>query len=314
MADPATIYGAVEAGGAIFSGLSEIFGSDPRQAGSIYLPPELEERQLELLNQAIEDFQRERARSMAIADSLESRARLQESVSRGLIPSEEAFKQITKQNEQLALAYGGELLKQVNELSGGITAEAKKLLTTPYQDFKDPTVERDIENGRVQLEEQLARQLGPGYAQSEAGIRALRAFEEGATNLRVQGSREAVDRLGKISAVASNQFESLTRGRLAAEGSLVSGLYAGDKSFENLSNAQNQRYTAAQASLIPFAALQQFGQQNLSDDIVEAIKSGRYGKNFESDLEKKRAEFGGGQGTFGALSGINPVTGRSSQF
>lgn len=279
--------------GAAATGISAATAPSAQVSGVIALPPELEAEQLRLIEQAIGDADKERKRSLAIADTLESRANIEAQVARGLLPREQALKEITRQNETIARTFGEEILNQVRTLSPALTREAEQLINQPLQEFKDPQVERELEQGKAALEERLVKELGPGYATSEAGIRALRAFDQGATELRSSTSRnvrnERTGRLSAVADVALRQGQSLFAGRESATGALAGGIYAGDQASKNLLEAQDARLKAADLGRLPFGLLQQFGAQRLSSDV-------KYG------LQR----FRGDAGTFGGRGFIDP--------
>jgi len=278
--------------GAGVTGLGLALQDTPTPVGLVKLPPELEQQQLDIIQQSISDYQRERERAQAISGVLEQRANLQAQVASGLIPQQQALQTITRQNEQIAQQFGTQILGITNQMSADsgfgvglendIRTQAQRLATGNYEDFRDPTVEREIAQGEQQLREQLARQLGPGYQNSEAGIRALEAFRQGTSELRSNARNEAVQRLGTLTGVAQGTRASqlgllnyLQGGRDNAQQALAAGIYAQNPASQNLVQAAQLGQQALNLGQVPFGQLQSFGQQQLSGDILGAIGSGQ---------------------------------------
>ncbi len=294
------------AAGVASTAIGAALQSDEKNPSIVKLPPELENQQLELISQAINDAKNERERSFAIANALEERARAQQAVAQGLIPRAEALATITRQNEELAQRFGVELERTLDQLSGdtlgaldyGVEKDIRSKIQTELgqdlQEYKDPTVERELEDGRRRLEEQLIQQLGPGYATSDQGRRAMQMFDQSATELRARTSRdfrmENAQRLGIFSQVAGQTKASqlagrgsilqtgelLFKGRETTQDRLNAGIYAENPALANLSAAAEMGVNAAQIGKIPFSLLQQFGQQDISSDTWEGIQKGKF--------------------------------------
>lgn len=280
--------------GAATTGLGLALQDTPTPAGLVKLPPELEQQQLDIIQQSIDDYQRERDRATAIASTLENRANMQAQVASGLIPQQQALQEITRQNEQIAKQFGTQILGLTNQLGADssfgiglendIRAQAQRLVTGNYEDFKDPTVEREIQDGEQQMRERLARQLGPGWENSEAGMRAMEAFRQGSAELRSNTRNQEVQRLGALTGVAQGTrqsqlalLDSLQSGRNTAQGTLAAGIYAQNPASQNLIQAQQVGQQALNLGQVPFGQIQSFGQQELSGDILNAIQNGNAG-------------------------------------
>lgn len=310
------------AAGVASTAIGAALQSDEKNPSIVKLPPELENQQLELISQAINDAKNERERSFAIANALEERARAQQAVAQGLIPRAEALATITRQNEELAQRFGVELGRTLDQLSGdtlgaldyGVEKDIRSKIQTELgqdlQEYKDPTVERELEDGRRRLEEQLIQQLGPGYATSDQGRRAMQMFDQSATELRARTSRdfrmENAQRLGIFSQVAGQTKASqlagrgsilqtgelLFRGRETTQDRLNAGIYAENPALANLSAAAEMGVNAAQIGKIPFSLLQQFGQQDISSDTWNGIKEGNFAGlgfgNYETPTERRQ--------------------------
>lgn len=312
----------VAAVGAAAQGLGAALQDDPRQAGIVRLQPELENKQLEIISQAIADAQRERERALAISQTLEDRARAQQAVAQGLVPRAEALSAITRQNEELAQRFGADITRTLDQLSSDtlgalnldvekdIRSQIQKELGQPLQEFKDPTVERELSEGRQRLEEQLMRTLGPGYANSDQGRRAMQMFDQSAVELRSRTSRESrnenVTRLGQFAQIAGSTKQSqlaargsilntgqlLFQGRETTQDRLGQGIYAENAALDQLRQASALGQQAATIGQQPFGLLQQFGQQELSRDITRGIERGDFGNigfnDFVTDSEARR--------------------------
>lgn len=324
-------------------------------SGLVKLPPEMEAKQIAILEQSIQDYERERTRTQAIADSLQQRSQLELDVSQGLIPKQDALAALTRQNEQIAKTFGDEVLGVVNNLSQDtvgalgfdlekdIRQEAQRLTGQRFEEFKDPQVERELVEGRARLEEELARRLGPGYATSEAGRRALSAFDQGGTELRSRVSRETrgaeVNRLGGLASIAGAtkqsqlagrqsqmQFgELLFRGREASQDRLGQGFGISQQAQAGLGRAAQLGQSTTELGRVPFGLLQQFGSQDLSGDIRDAIESGQFGGSFSdfvSGTERRSGAAPGnsgftqviGQGQAGRQITYNPITGQTFNY
>lgn len=321
---------------------------EQRTPGIVELPPEMEQEQIRIIQQSIEDFEKERARAAAVADQLYTRAQIESQVAEGLIPRREALEAITRQNEDIAQRFGDDILKTVDSLSKDtigalgydlekdIRQQAQKELQQPFSEFKDPQVERELEEGQIKLEEELARRLGPGYANSEAGIRALNAFKQGATELRTRVSREtraeSVNRLGALSNIAGqtkqsqlagrqsqmNFGELLFRGREASQDRLNQGFATASSVRQGMVQASQFGQQALNLSNIPFGQIQSFGQQELSDDIKNALQRGQYGGRFSNFQGQFDSDVARGDHTatyYNREVGkfYNPVTGKYQQ-
>jgi len=307
MSDPVTAGLALGIGGTVAGGVGSFLNapSGPKVAE---LPPELELEQIRILQNQISAFEQESARTSIIADNLQSRANIYTGLADGLIPEQAAIQAINKQNEEIARNFGQEALRQVQLLSNDqeeqldrnlrdtIRAETQRLAgADPLAIGKDPRVEAEITRGRAQLEEELARRYGPGYADTEAGRRAFLSFEEGAQNLRFNSARERSDQLGRLSNIAgqtegqrlaqNQQRQSFAQfllgGREASVNQLGQatnlGLQAESLGQQAFANAAQIGQSGVQLSQIPFSTLQSFGNQNISGTTRNLLESGRVG-------------------------------------
>lgn len=71
----------------------------------------------------------------------------------------------------------------------------------------DPAVEQDLSRREQEIRERLLRQLGPGYEQSDPGIRALEEFKRGANSIRYQVRHGEMSSANAMSAGAQNLIE-----------------------------------------------------------------------------------------------------------
>jgi len=269
----------------------------------VKLPPEMEAQQLEIIQESIDQAQLEAEKTGAISQSLFERGQTLMDVEQGLIPEKEALQKITQQNQIMAERFGDEILDQIGELSKDLDFESKlrdygvDMLGKPLEEFKDPTVEREISEGRIALEEQLTKQLGPGWQNTESGIRALRAFEQSSTEMRSDASREIrAEEMGvyntllgagqSIVGTRTGAGSQMFQGRQAAYGNLLAGMNsnAGANMFATGTNITGERM---QYGNIPFSQMQQFGSQDLSGDIKGAIEGGQFMPEFQTYGEYK---------------------------
>jgi hypothetical protein len=296
MADPFTAAAIIGATGAVASGVGGALA--PGGSPQAKLPPEMEAQQLEIIQQSIDDMNKERERTSAIADTLTERGNLLIEVEKGLIPEKDALARITKQNQLIAEKFGSEILTQVGELSGDLGFESKlreagvDMLGKPLAEYKDPTVEREISEGKQALTEQLQHDLGPGWATSDAGIRAMRQFDQSSTEMRATASRSVrSEELGKLTALTNvgasvvgtrlNAGQGLFQGRQSAFNDLMAGM--------NSSAGRNMLTTASQTGATTldmgntaFGQMTSFGQQNLSGDIIKSIEGGNFMPEFQT--------------------------------
>lgn len=245
------------------------------------LPPEMEAQQLEILKDSITALNQEMERTNAVANTLQERGQLMMDVSEGLIPEKEALQRITQQNQQLATRFGEEITGLLNDMSGLGDLE-DRLLEGDLEDFRDPVIEREIENNKRILEEEMQRSLGPGWRETEAGQRALQKMNETAMVMRSQGSRAyRQEQLGTYQTVLSGkmgQGQLLFQGRQATMGDLLGGAqqmsgFAG----QMLGTSAELGQTRASMGYDTFGMMQQFGSQNLSNEIKDYIGTGNAG-------------------------------------
>jgi len=292
----------------------------------IELPPDMEAEQVEVLEQQLADFEIERTRNQEAVRRLEGIADLQIDVASALVPDKDKLRQLTQQTQELALMFGDEIPEVISGVkedlaafaSAGFDVEADireqiaQTVRETGREYKDPTVERNIEEGRTQLEERLAMQLGPGYSNTEAGIRALQAFEQGATEMRYNVSKEGraaeASRLGALAGAAATTSGSIAQrvgsrlqfgqllftGREQAGANLMSGLSAPNIGLNTLIQARELGRSGVEMAEIPMRGLQAFGSQELSRDIQRAIEQRGFGDG--------RFTSGGGSGGSGKFS------------
>ena len=115
-----------------------------------------------------------------------------------------------------------------------------------------PTLEKEIEENRQTLQEQLSRSLGSNYARSTAGAQGLAEFEEGATRLREEDRRNEIAQLSGLTGslsqayglTPSQQYETLTQFP-----SVASGLSGVPTYLSSLDPYQQERMWNYQAGL-----------------------------------------------------------------
>lgn len=314
--------------GAISSGIGAATADKGQPGFRVDLPPELEAEQLALIQQNLLDFERERQQIQEAVGLLEGIAQTQTELAQGLRPEKEALESLTRQTEQLGQLFGdklpgvvegveqdiGDIRTALSSFDFGtgleedIRSQVGKTLKAG-REFKDPQVERELEEGRAKLRERLATQFGPGFENTDAGIRALQAFETGATELRFdvaeKGRSNEVARLQGLAGAAGSAQQS----RLATLGSRISGrqtsaltgIQFGGQLFQGQQNALTRLGQGIGAQSLgadtllsarelgsqglgladqPFGLLQQFGSQALSGDIQKALRKG--GTSFET--------------------------------
>lgn len=279
----AAVAAGVGIAGAAAQGIGTAIGSGGGGSQQVKLPPELEAQQLGILQTQMEQFEQESQRTSAAADAITQRANILNQVQQGLIPTEEGLRQITTTNQQLADKFGDEILGQIGDLSKDLGLESmirdktQELLSQPLEEFKDPTIERQIGEGQRLLEERLNRQLGPDWKNSDAGIRALNAFNQSAIEARSTASRqmreEKINTLTGATGIAGSIIGARTgAGQLMFEGrqSAISNLYAGMSSGQTglgyLGQGAQLGASALEYGQYPMQSFQQFGSQNISKD------------------------------------------------
>ena len=288
---------AVGIAGSVAGGVGQAIGSGGGGTPQVKLPPELEAQQLGILQTQMEQFEQESQRTSAAADAITQRAEILNQVQQGLIPTEEGLRSITTMNQQLADKFGEEILGQIGDLSKDLGLESmirdktQELLSQPLEEFKDPTVERQIGEGQRLLEERLSRQLGPDWKNSDAGIRALNAFNQSAIEARSTASRqmreEKINTLTGATGIAGNIIGARTSaGQLMFEGrqSSISNLYAGMSSGQTglgyLAQGAQLGASGLEYGQYPMQSFQQFGSQALSGDTRNYIKESGAGGMF----------------------------------
>jgi len=318
--DPLTVTaGAAVATGAAGTVLDAVQGApDPRV---VRLPPEAEAQQLEIIGQAVQDFESERARTLEAITALDQIGQTQIAIGEGLIPDSEGIQRLNQQTAEFGERFGQELPGVIdainqdfqgiraqlgqfdNELESNIRDRTEEILTQDRGEFTDPSTERQIQEGRDQLVERLTQQFGPGFENTDAGIRALNAFEQGARETRFQVSEQGrsneIARLQGLASAAGSARQS----ELSTLGGRLSGLQAGQSLAASLFSGQQQalgtlsNQTVTGSNLLSagagafqgasqlaaqnqanaqnaFGLFQQFGSQRLSRDIRRNIESG----------------------------------------
>jgi len=293
--------------GAVAGGVGGAIQAGQGPARAVNLPPELETVQIGQIQQNLADFEVERNQTLAAVGQLEDIAQTQLDVSQGLIPTQEGLQRLTEQTQRFGEQFG-DLLPDVvegiaqdlqsadfgTEFEAQAREEAQRLLTQ-REDFKDPQVERELSEGRNKLRQRLAAQFGPGFENTEAGIRALQAFEQGATELRFdvsqRGRSQEVARLQGIiggatqargtqlaTIGAKGQFaQQLFAGQQGALGRLTQQVGAQNIGAQTLLGARELGRTGLGLVQQPFGLLQAFGQQNISRDTRRLLQAGTIG-------------------------------------
>lgn len=74
----------------------------------------------------------------------------------------------------------------------------------------DPALERELEQGRIDLVEQLRKQLGPGFATSTPGIQALAEFDKRAKELRASARTGQLTLAEQLSGAREQRTENVS--------------------------------------------------------------------------------------------------------
>ncbi len=278
--------------GTVAGGVGTALGS--KQPGRVQLPTEMEAQELDIINTQVQQFENESIRTDATADAIFERGQILNDIQKGLIPTEEGLARITETNQLLADKFGEEILGQIGELSEDLGLESmirertETLISSPLEEFKDPTTERQIGEGRRVLEERLSRQLGADWRNSDSGIRALTAFEQSATELRSNASRNVrAEKLGLLTGatgIAGSIIGARTAaGSLMFEGrqSSISNLFAGmspsgQSGLGFMGQGAQIGGKALEYGQFPMQSFQQFGSQAISGDTKKGMED-KYG-------------------------------------
>lgn len=302
MADPFTamaIAGGVSAATGAAGTAMTAAGVGGGGTPQVKLPPELEAQQLQIIEQQIKDAQAASTRAGELSQMLGERASIVDGVANGFIPYSDGANAITQQNQLIAEKYGAETLNILG-LEQTLRGKAEELATKTFEEFEDPRVEREIQNNQRLMEEQLTKDYGADWRNTEAGRRAMASFNESVSVMRTTASEqrraEELNQLAGLTNVGLTLGENVFKGAAFGQNYLSANL----ASYSDIANQTAGISTdiagkGLEFSNVPFSTLQQFGSQNLSGDIKDSIKSGAGGAipEFQTYGEYKDRNFSG---------------------
>lgn len=203
--------------------------------------PEQDLQYLNDMDQQLSQLNTEITNTTALEEELITRNETQRAYLEGLLPREEAINKLAEQDQQIAERLGEKSFeiigrgfldeedkKTTDQLEGIVAEEYRRSLSAEGQDYKDQVVERQITDRRRALEQGLAQRLGPGYATTEAGRRALEEFERNADELRYKSRQDNMNQITKRAAervgLASGGYQTAAAIRLASRQESLSEL------------------------------------------------------------------------------------------
>lgn len=277
----AGVAAATTAAGTAMQGVGMAMDGGGGGTPQVSLPPEMEAQQLEQIQNQIQQAQEESERAGYLADSLTERANVLEQVSGGFIPYSEGANTLTKINQDIAEKYGAETLNVLG-FAQELREEGERLLGQGLEDFEDPRTEREINETKRVMEEQLARDLGPDWRRTEGGRRALATFNESTDVMRRGASREMrTEELGRLSTLTGVGSE-IGRGVFQGAGfgqdaltrnlSAMEGMYEGAATRATVIGANRLEY-----GKVGWDMMQQYGAQDRSGAIDKYVKEGESG-------------------------------------
>lgn len=284
MSDPITAAAIIGTAGAVTSGVGTAMQGSQSPVGQIKLPPELEAQQLQIIDQQIMAAQEEANKASDLSNMLYERAQVMDSATKGFIPYSEYENTITKQNREIAEKYGAETLNVLG-FEQQLRGKAEDILAKSYDEYSDPSTEREITQTKQILEEQMSRDFGPDWRNTTAGQRAMASFNESVSVMRNTAQEQKrssdINALTGLTGIGTTLGQGVFQGAGFGQNYLMGNLNTmSELTRATASTATDIGKSRLEYGNVPFGMMQSFGQQSLSGDIKNYIKESGAGGMF----------------------------------